>query len=1217
MPLLASDIRFAASSNMADVPEGGGPPSSKLLTSGRSNEIFPDISEETRTVGRVEIYQIFGVLRNSDRAALLGANCIVASPPTDPNVSVTLLSLRDPFATRRDIAKRIESGMSAGSEWNGFLLENHFTTMRVLQFLQRPGTPPPAVGKTLVLIYQEGTDSERRQRVRIKSVATEVRVFNDTSGGGVGSTYEGQVSTCEIFDGLLYDFPGSPPIRSFTRSSTKTLTRETTYSDGGVFYSASKLTQATTLLDTWIQVQSVYTQVVPNSRAEAASFDQRPAARRTIVLADYSPRRIEVGVTPHTQRVKVQENNLGLNYVFQCRPAPAPGTIVIDFWALGQRYTLTDDGTGRLTGQGGGSVAYDTGAVLCTLKVLPDIGSLITLSHGSRAAYTNQTALGLPPRAPEYSFIVGEQSGSAITDSERITPTTLVVTYPSGGQIRTVTDSGSGALQGAGTGTVDYLRRVVTLRPQFMPDPGATFQIDCEIDALAATQIITSPTPPDAAGITTFTLASPPTPGSVEVTWKVARKTSSSSGVKLDTSYTRDSLRTTPTRSYSHTKGGYLTLTVRRGATGAATTEESVQESDRIVTTRTVTDDGQGGLGDNSQTPLPPGVSVPQGQPEEEGFGPGGAYEGTVDYVTGQVALKVVAFHAYAESYKSDYEKATTFASIVEETSAATEDNARKGGEAGSSSVGEELLAASSIVVRYHSGPLSATRTHSETFTPPAVSLPLRPYTSQRVIPGSVQFRWLGHTYLDYDGTVYRSPLDLVSGYGIPSGTLDYVTGIAQMYDYVVGNTDPLSFELQSLWTQAGQWTTASVFFNTESAPLRAGPGGLVLTVLDAHGTTLTANVNDQGIVSGSHMWGIVDFARGGVQLQFGDFVLDDGLSAAEKAEWWYDAADVGAVQAGKVWRPWPVDPSTLRYSCINYVYLPVDSTLMGLDPAALPPDGRVPFARPGDTCVIGLTHSAPSFVASAGLTHSVGHERLSFAQVQDAATGQPIDSGYTVNLDAGTVTFTDVTGYPASVCVVARTEVYRQIAEVRVDGKVRLTTPVGYAFTTDAVFSTALRQGDRFARVSRVYDQASWSGTTWYDGLDPAKGSATATYDHAGVPIEVTNRGAITERWAARIRSDGTTFDLIGQHLGQIATGSINADFAPLNAAAQVPYFTLRATGWGAGWVAGNVLFFDTVGAEAQIALVRCTQPSSPAGLDDSFWLVQRGDTARPPEAD
>lgn len=29
-----------------------------------------------------------------------------------------------------------------------------------------------------------------------------------------------------------------------------------------------------------------------------------------------------------------------------------------------------------------------------------------------------------------------------------------------------------------------------------------------------------------------------------------------------------------------------------------------------------------------------------------------------------------------------------------------------------------------------------------------------------------------------------------------------------------------------------------------------------------------------------------------------------------------------------------------------------------------------------------------------------------------------------------------------------------------------------------------------------------------------------------------------------------------------------------------------------------------------------RTVQPSSPAGIDDSFWLVQRGDVGRPPES-
>ena len=64
--------------------------------------------------------------------------------------------------------------------------------------------------------------------------------------------FEAQVSTCELFDALLYDFPGSPPSRFYARQAPKTQVRETIYSDGGLFYSSSRLTAATQITDTWI-----------------------------------------------------------------------------------------------------------------------------------------------------------------------------------------------------------------------------------------------------------------------------------------------------------------------------------------------------------------------------------------------------------------------------------------------------------------------------------------------------------------------------------------------------------------------------------------------------------------------------------------------------------------------------------------------------------------------------------------------------------------------------------------------------------------------------------------------------------------------------------------------------------------------------------------------------------------------------------------------------
>lgn len=587
---------------------------------------------------------------------------------------------------------------------------------------------------------------------------------------------------------------------------------------------------------------------------------------------------------------------------------------------------------------------------------------------------------------------------------------------------------------------------------------------------------------------------------------------------------------------------------------------------------------------------------------------------GTVNYAGKSLNLRVIRLDRTVGGYQADHEDAAAFEGAIADGGATAGSGAQRGGQYARGAIGDGVLAGSSIVLRYRVAP-AAPQAKTMTYAPPAVVLDLTPYTTDAVVPGSVMFTWMGETYMDHEGVIYRDRTDTSAG--IASGRMDYAGGKALMTDWVVGGTGPTDFQLLSLWTQKGQWSTASLFFNTDAAPLRPGAGGFVLTVVDTQGETLTAQVDGQGMVTGQHMRGRVEPARGGVELQFGDFVLDADLTAAQKAEWWYDADDVGAVLADKVWRPWPVDPSTLRYSAISYIYLPVDVGLMGIDPAALPADGRVVFARPGGTCVIGMTHSGPAFAPAVGMTYDVGSERLSFLQVLDDATGAEIATGYTADLDAGTATFTDLSGYPALVKVVARTEVYRQIAEVRTDGKVKLTQPIGHEFPVGAVLSTALRQGDRFARVPRVYDQASWDGVTWLDGVDPAAGPAAGTYNTTDNPVQVGNRGAITERFALRFRAGGQLFDFIGQHLGQIATGDVNEDFAPMNLAAGAPYLTLPAGGWGGGWVAGNVLFIDTIGAEYPIDLARCTQPASPVGVDDSFWLVQRGDVGRPPESE
>lgn len=107
------------------------------------------------------------------------------------------------------------------------------------------------------------------------------------------------------------------------------------------------------------------------------------------------------------------------------------------------------------------------------------------------------------------------------------------------------------------------------------------------------------------------------------------------------------------------------------------------------------------------------------------------------------------------------------------------------------------------------------------------------------------------------------------------------------------------------------------------------------------------------------------------------------------------------------------------------------------------------------------------------------------------------------------------------------------------------------------------------------------------------------------------TNRGALEEKWAL-IFTSNTAFRVVGKSVGQIATGDINTNLAPVNPATGVPYFTLQALGWGSGWAAGNVLRFNTAAANYPVWLARTVLQGPATALNDSFQLQVRGDIDR-----
>lgn len=583
---------------------------------------------------------------------------------------------------------------------------------------------------------------------------------------------------------------------------------------------------------------------------------------------------------------------------------------------------------------------------------------------------------------------------------------------------------------------------------------------------------------------------------------------------------------------------------------------------------------------------------------------------GVVAYAARSAVLKVAADYVES-SFSSNYEKASAWETL-NNTGAAGNDPAAQSSGGGSttakggnySTASFKEVAGTTLVVRYKTG-TGATHHASETVTPQPVQIDLCPYTKDWIVPGSVQFTWMGTEYRDFEGVIYRNRTE--TNPGTASGTIDYVAGLALMTDYVVSATVQASaLSIQSLWTTKPAPPTASVVFQVAVAPVK--PAGLITSVVDILGNQLIATSDVQGMIVGPKQRGKIDYQSGLAEIQFGEYVMNSALSASDKAEWWYSADDVGA--DGKIWRPHAVDASTFRYNAVAYAYLPLNADIIGVDTVRLPQDGRVPIFRPGNYVVVGHTDKTVAQVVANGTTVDCGRVRLSRARVI-GADGLAITNGYTANLEAGTVTFSNVTGYAQPVYIEHRVEDMAMVSDVDISGWLTLTRQLTHAYPpANAYVSSAMMLGDLSARASVFFDQATWAPDQWAD--ERVGAGAAASYNDVLAPVEVSNDGAITERWAIQF-TNTTTFNVIGEHVGMIAQGNTSTDIAPTNPATGKPYFTLRAIGWGAGWSAGNVQRINTIGSIVPIWVAQTIQQGPETVVNDGFSLLIRGDVDRP----
>ncbi len=536
MPITTEDVKIRASQRLTDQTDGGGYMTATEIVDGNINNLFNDISRLDRTYGRVSLRKFFLHVDTEDTEMYSGAHLIISELAKDPNIQVALFRTEDEGDTRVEARNRLESYVTLGPRFQGWLWGDQPAGSRSLLIFQPISAEPPEVGAVLCLFNSKGTASEYRQYVRVMKVEAREQSFTTTS------TFTRRVLQVDIGDPLEVTFTGG---EVSANDAAATSIYNTLVSDSAKYYGVMTPTSAISEGDVTIQVDSIYTQLVPTSQAETPLLGLTPGevgpikqsgATQTVTFTsqtwttlnlgqafvpgtltltigstEYTDRgdgvlmqgSNQVGVlgyhtgsmafaspitgavsatfdpgaamalTPSTLLLPVFAASRGYNYVAILWPPPVPGTISADYMAEGQWYRLRDDGNGFL---------------------VPDIENTGTGRIDYALGQVSITTAALPDvdtpiilRWGNPTEVIRMQGAVTIEvepvrhtlTGTPVAPGSLSITWPVGvSTTATAQDNGAGVITGDATGWINYGNGEMEFTPTLVPVAGSDYTIN-------------------------------------------------------------------------------------------------------------------------------------------------------------------------------------------------------------------------------------------------------------------------------------------------------------------------------------------------------------------------------------------------------------------------------------------------------------------------------------------------------------------------------------------------------------------------------------------------------------------------------------------------------------------------------------------------------------------------------------------------------------------
>jgi hypothetical protein len=1159
MAILTQDIKILKSAVMNDSTDGGGRMTGVPVVDGQSNSLFPDTSAMDRAFGRVQMRKVFGVAHTNDTDTLMGAHAIITDTPDDENVHCTLMKTTNWGDQRNSAKELIERYLVKGPRSSWRIYDTHYEGSARLRLYAFSNLQPPVSGESLCLINPNGQELYVRI-LRVKAF-TEKVYLQEGSG-----TVEANASfiECDLGQTLVMDVYGPPIVRTGLNETQYAMVYSTVLATGVKFYGTKALGFEGKVGDFNVETDDgIFTPLVPAATVETAVVDQYPLIDRVgFVNTGYGT----------IDTINGDDSNK-LVYTYGqtiTLPTPvAPKTLRVLTWIATE--LCKDVGDGEIKNSGGTLVAridYATGII----------------------TFVQKSAVGGNPLYFQYT--PASRAGAALkTDAIEVTtinqglaftinlvpipaPSTLTIDYMAQGRWYTLVDNGTGKLSGGdtayGTATVNYTTGSVVMTLGAIPDVGSFIIFNFGASGTAvAPAVETLPTRFSTdidLGANRISLASVKfTPLNASgnpqdtITLDAAGKASIGECVVTGNGkfrYTYPQFLAKKIRVEWQEYGDARTAVITPELPGGSGISNTFTLTDSPVIPRTVS--FQVALTPPNNHRLQAGSTQPT-TVRDNGAGKlilprwsqVDAEVGTIDYTTGVVTLNTVNLLTI-ETYSVAVKRYSSGGNIETPfTNTFSWDSITSY----RNSSADVSLTTRLETVKY-SGEMGDVKTLDVVTNQWYLQLPTNLQTT------GLALTLAGQLLTAKNGTLFKD-WNYANGAATAVGTVannGLVTIEAQH------QTNAITW-LNAAVTTTGDSVTAGIF-RTANAPLKQG----IFQLIDSSNRALQVNV---------------DYQRGIVRWTV-----------------------PGAVEG---YSPWYVQASTLRYNAVYLEYLPLEASILGLNTARLPLDGKVPVYRSGDLCVVHntLTLELPNPLVK-GSAYTM-RERLASVRVKDALGVVVPDTKYELDLNAGTITFPvgiSITSYAQPFTVEHRIEDLLLCSQADISGRLRFTRSLTHNFPANTSFvSSALPFGDLFARFYNVVEQQTWTNE-WSDRR--IGGAMTANFNETDYPIQVTNRGTIKERWAV-IFTGSTTFRVVGESVGEIGYGNTSDDCAPTNNATSAPYFVIPALGWGAGWSVGNVLRFNTDACGAPFWIVR-TILQGPASVEsDKFALAFRGDVDRP----